>query len=280
MSFLALLAALVLSRSWTDYGRALHRDQWYESWQGQMRSLGLSPALRLLPEVLLPALAVQLALELLQPLLFGLAWIAAATAVLLYSLGRGDLGAQSERYRSQCRRGDFEGALLYAQENLGLADAASDEARSEEEVHRRVQGACVYQAHQRWFAVFFYFLLLGPAGALAYRMLQLSAGNSPTAGAALFYVDWVPGRLAAAAFVITGNFVESADELYEGFRHPQQSTPELLYSVAMAATGQDREPLPRDNFGDFAARQNEAFLALIRRSAVCWVVVISVLVLL
>lgn len=280
MSFLALLAALVLSRTWTDYGRVLHRDGWYGAWQDQMRSIGLSPGLRLLPEVLLPTLAVQLALEVLQPLLFGLAWIAAATLVLLYSLGRGDLGAQSERYRSQCRRGDFEGALLCAQEALGLEGETSGAARSEQEVHRLVQGACVYQAHQRWFAVFLYFLLLGPAGALAYRLLQESSRNSPTAGALLFYADWVPGRLAAAAFVITGNFVESADELYEGFRHPGQTTGDLLYSVAMAATGQDRETPPEEHFGDFAARQNEELLALIRRSAVCWIVIISLLVLL
>ena len=111
MSFLALLVALVLSRAWSDYGQVLHRDGWYERWQAQMRSLGLSPPVRLLPEVLLPVLAVQLALEALQPLLFGRAWIAAAAMVLLYSLGRGDLGAESERYRSQCRRGDFEAAL-------------------------------------------------------------------------------------------------------------------------------------------------------------------------
>ena len=75
MSFLALLAALFLSRTWSDYGRVLHRDRWYENWQAQMRSLGLSPVVRLVPEVLLPAVAVYLVLEALQPLLFGGNWI-------------------------------------------------------------------------------------------------------------------------------------------------------------------------------------------------------------
>ena len=59
----------------------------------------------------LPVLLVHLALEALRPLLFGLVWIAAATLVLLYALGRGSLGAEAERYRSQCRRGDFQAAL-------------------------------------------------------------------------------------------------------------------------------------------------------------------------
>ena len=130
MSFLALLAALFLSRTWSDYGRVLHRDGWYENWQAQMRSLGLSPVVRLVPEVLLPAVAVYLVLEALEPLLFGLAWIAVATAILLYSLGRGELGAESERYRSQCRRGDFEGALLYAQQTLGVEESAEGAPQS------------------------------------------------------------------------------------------------------------------------------------------------------
>ena len=55
---------------------------------------------------------------------------------------------------------------------------------------------------------------------------------------------------------------------------------ELLYSVAMAATGEDKRAVPESEFGIYAARQNELFSALVRRSSVAWVVVVSLGVLL
>lgn len=280
MSFLALIASLVLQRAWIRHGQLLHRDGWYVGWRRQLQALGLSPAVLLGLEVLLPALALHLVLDALRPLLFGLGWIAAASLVLLYAMGRGNLGAESERYRSQCRRGDFQGALHGLDNGSALApeqDAAPD---SPEAVHTSVQSAILYQALQRWFAVLCYFLLLGPAGALAYRLLQLSARDSAAAQSSLFYVDWIPARLTAASFVVMGNFIDSVDELYAGVRRPGMTATELLYTVAMAATGQDRLPAPAADFGDFAARQNEIIQALLRRSQVCWVVVISLLVLL
>lgn len=279
MSFLALLVALVLSVVW-DYGRLVHRDGWYRRWQAQLGSLGLPNTPAVLLQVLVPALVAQIVLNALEPMLFHLGWIVAAVFLLLYALGRERLGTQSETYRSQCRRNDFEAALLFGQESLAVPQDAVEGRESALEVHRAMQKAYLYQALTRWFAVLFYFLLLGPAGALAYRLLCLSAENNETAAALQGYADWIPGRLAAAAFTLTGNFVESADELAAGFLQAHMTSPELLYSVAMAATGEDRVEPPAEGFGDFAARQNEAFEALLRRSGICWLVSISLLVLL
>lgn len=279
MSFLALLVALVLSVVW-DYGRVVHRDDWYRRWQAQLGSLGLPDTAVVLLQVLLPALVAQLVLNALEPMLFHLGWIVAAVVLLLYALGRERLGAQSETYRSQCRRSDFEAALLFGQESLAVSQDVAEACESELEVHQAMQKAYLYQALARWFAVLFYFLLLGPAGALAYRLLCLSAENNAIASGLLGYADWIPGRLTAASFTLAGNFVESADELAAGFMQAHMTSPELLYSVAMAATGQDRVEPPAEGFGDFAARQNEAFEALIRRSGICWLVLISLLVLL
>jgi AmpE protein len=279
VTFLALLIGLVLNRAWVGHGRVVHRDGWYHRWRGQLRALGFSPAVLLGLEVLLPVLLVHLALDALRPLLFGLGWIAAASVILLYSLGRGSLGAESERYRSQCRRGDFVAAHYGVGVDQGVADVESPAPDSPTEVHRGAQSRLLYESLQRWFAVVLYFVLLGPAGALAYRLVHLSATDSAAARSLLFYADWLPARLAAAAFVVTGNFLESADELYDGLRQPRMGAASLLYSVAMAATGQDRVVAPEDDFGDFAARENEIFQALLRRSKVCWIGVISLLVL-
>ncbi len=278
MTFLALILALLLAYAW-DFGPSLHRDDWFQRWLSRVASLGLGPVPRVLLAVLLPFLLAQWILDALEGLMFGLVWIVAAAGLLLYAFGRGNLGAEQEKYRSQCRREDFEGAYLYGAGELAwLDEGENDAARSPAEVHIGMQRGFLYQAQQRWFAVLFYFLLLGPAGALAYRLLQL-ASNRDTA-AILHIADWLPARLVAATFTVMGNFVDSADELLAGVLDAKMPAPAMLYSVANAATGEDRVATPETGFGVHAARQNELFAALVRRSSIAWIVVISLAVVL
>jgi AmpE protein len=278
MIFLALILALLLAFSW-DYGRALHRDGWFMRWRSQLTGLGLGPVPVLVFSVLVPCLVVQFALNVLEPLLFGACWIVAAAGLLLYGFGRGNVGAELEKYRSQCRREDFEAAYLYGVGELGWFKAGeASGARGPHQVHALMQRGFLYHAYQHWFAVVFYFLLLGPVGALAYRLLQLAVGARPFR--LMQWVDWVPARLLAASFTLTGNFVESADELLAGITGRKMEVQALLYSVAMAATGEDKKVMPGSDFGLYAARQNELIAALVRRSFVAWVVVVSLGVLL
>lgn len=278
MTFLALIIAIVLERLTPLEDWLLH-DGWFRRWQGQLSALGLGQTVQLLLAVLLPAVVAYLVLEALHPLLFGLAWIGAAVIILLYSLGRSNLGAQQERYRSQCRRGDFEAAWLAASAEYDWF--RSDEELGAQSMHRLAQQGFLYEAYQRWFAVLFYFLVLGPIGALIYRLIHLSCDGHPERKHLLFYVDWVPVRLLAAAFTLTGNFVASADELWDALRAPGMSSPEVLYTVALAATGEDRlAPEAEGLSGQRAAEQNEIFAGLVRRASVCWVAVIAALVIL
>lgn len=278
MTFLALIIAIVLERLTPLEDWLLH-DGWFRRWQSQLASLGLGEMLQVLLAVLLPVIAAHLVLEALRPLLFGLAWIGAAVIILLYSLGRSNLGAQQERYRSQCRRGDFEAAWLAASAEYDWF--RTDEALDADSMHRLAQQGFLYEAFQRWFAVLFYFLVLGPVGALAYRLIQLSCERKPERQWLLFYVDWVPVRLLAAAFTLTGNFVASADELWDALRAPAMSSQEVLYTVALAATGEDRlAPESGGLSGQRAAAQNEIFASLVRRASVCWVAIIAALVIL
>lgn len=276
MTFLALIIALVLERL-SPLEDWLHRDGWFERWQGQLASLGLGSSLRMVIGVGVPVVLASLVLDALQPLLFGLAWIAAAVVLLLYSIGRGNMGALQEQYRSQCRRGDFEAAWLSASTEF---DWFEDEEKLDAAlIHERVQQGFLYQDYQRWFAVLFYFLLLGPIGALAYRLLQMTCSSDPSGQKFLFYLDWVPVRLLAAAFTLTGNFVASADELWDALREPGMGSSQVLFTVAMAATGQDKMPEEAGGLsGQRAASENEMFAALVRRASVCWVAVIAGLV--
>src|SRR3569623_693553 len=71
-------------------------------------------------------------------------------------------------------------------------------------------------ALQRWFGVLFWFLVAGPAGALAYRLAQVLAygnvlpcGNSQGRGMAqrvALILDWLPAHLMALAMAVASDF--------------------------------------------------------------------------
>ena len=277
MTFLAMIIALVLERL-SPLEDWLHRDGWFRSWQSQLAALGLSGTAHTVVSVLLPCLLAQWLMGHLQAFLFGMAWIAAAVLLLLYAVGRGNLSADQERYRSQCRREDLEAVLR---------DAGSGFDWDEEEgspepgrIHQVVQAGFLYNGYQRWFAVLFYFLLLGPVGALAYRLLQLSCEQPAQQRGLLFYCDWVPVRLLASTFALAGNFVASADELWTAWRSASLGQGQVLYRVAIAAAGEQPFDVGTGVSGQQAAVCNEGLSALMQRAAVCWVVVVSVFVIL
>ena len=186
-----------------------------------------------------------------------------------------------ERYRGQCQSADFEGAYLTTLSELGWA-TQDDNPVSPQEVHALVQRGFIYEGYQRWFAVLFYFVLLGPAGALAYRLLQLCRHDYESALVEryLFLVDWVPARLLAAAFVLTGDFVGSYHKLLDGLLDTALEAVQLLEVVGTAALGDASPAGDATEFARQAALQNKGIGSLLARSAACWVAIISVAVLL
>jgi AmpE protein len=281
MIFLAIIIALVLVQVWGS-GSRLQHDDWFRGWQSRVATWDVGPKLGVALVIGLPVALAQTILNALEPALFGLLWIALAVVLLLYSFGRRDFHELMERYREQCRGADFEGAYLTTLSGLGWA-TEQDNPGSPQEVHELVQRGFFYLAFQRWFAVLFYFVLFGPAGALAYRLLQLCRQNFEIdlIERCIFFADWVPARLLAAAFTLTGDFVGSRDVLLNGLGDTSVEAGQLLYTVGTAALGTAPSPSPDETtFGESAAEKNLNAGRLISRSAACWVVVISLVVLL
>jgi len=284
MTFLAMIIALVLVQVWGSGSRVQH-DDWFRGWQSRIAAWSIAPTVKLAAVVLLPVALAQIILDAVQPVLFGLLWIALAVFLLLYSFGRRDFHELMERYRGQCHSGDFEGAYLTTLSELGWT-SEKDNPVSPQEVHALVQRGFFYEGYQRWFSVLFYFVLLGPGGALAYRLLQLCRHNFEAAltERCLFLLDWVPARLLAAAFALTGDFVGSRDKLLEALLEVSAQADQLLYVVGTAALGnapaQDSVDPGDPGFGESAARQNREAGSLLSRSAAAWVAVISLAVVL
>lgn len=279
MAFLAMIIALLLLQAWGS-GGPLQRDEWFRGWQARVRNWQLAPPWRLAAAVLVPVVLAALVLDALSHSLFGLLWIGAAVLVLLYSFGRGDFRALMDRYRGYCRSGDLEGAWMAAEVEWGLVDAGDDAPESLQSAHRIIQRGIFYAGYQRWFAVLFYFLLLGPAGALGYRLLQLCRHSlEPVLSTRVLHVlDWVPARLLAAVFAVTGDFVGSRDALLDSLGDLSMDAGTVLQRVGTAALGSGAAvDGTGEQFGSAAAHQNRECEDLLRRSAGFWLIAISVL---
>lgn len=276
MNFLAFVIALALRQLWGAEAW-LHRDTWWLEWRQRASGLGLLSWVQLLLSVGLPLLLALLVLDLLRPLLFGLPWIIAAALVLLYAFGRGDFHARIARYRDYCERDNREGAWLYLREELHAGDPLEvDPGLEPEQLHQQLQASLYYDGFQRWFAVVFWFVLLGPVAALGYRLLQLyrdADGDKGPAVVVLFLLDWLPVRLLLATFTLAGDFVRSRDELVAALMDPWSDSQSLLLAVGSAAAGAS----VATSASRRAAEEVTALGGLMTRSGVVWVVLIALL---
>ena len=282
MSFLAMIIALLIAQL-RDRDSSLFHDRWLVDMDTRLRGMGMSPAVSLLCSVALPVIGVGVVLAYLEPRLFGLLWIAFTVVILLYSFGRVNFPAMLDRYRAYFSSGNFQSAWLDGRSE-SVTEMDPTEETSPEDIQIYVQQILIYEGYQGWFAILFFFLVLGPEGALAYRLLQLYSQfpEAKLAQRLLFYVDWLPVRLVSATFSLTGDFLASRDKLLSSFSETSQSASEVLISTARAALGLKRGDAESDagDAGDAAAAQLNQIEALLSRCAVFWLASISLLVLL
>ncbi|SFH95406.1 AmpE protein [Pseudomonas guineae] len=223
------------------------------------------PWLALALLVLLPLLVLGLILLLLESVAYGWLALPVHLVVVIYSLGRGDLLAALGPFRDSWRRGDAEAAYLVAQRDLSL------EADEEGELLQRVQGHLVWQAYQSFFAVIFWYALLGPVAALAYRLVALSSEQATlpalceAAAQVRHGLDWLPVRVLAASFALVGNFAGVSRALLHELLSWDISAAQLVINTARAA-GEIPEPV----IGEAGVSSLDGLWQLLVRAAVFW----------
>lgn len=216
MSLIALLAALALA-----YYRPMPRMDWlnrlfapYANWlernfnDGQARH-GLIAGLLgvLLPVIVIAAL--YLFLDHLNAL-FGLLF---ATGVLYITLRFGRFGDPAERIANALSENNLDGARA----ELAIWQACQTDTYTEREVARVGIEATLRHSHHDLFAPLFWFVLLGPAGALCYRLAYLlkHAWSGQHQDFRQFsqrmfdFVDWLPARFTAGSFAVVGDFEDA-----------------------------------------------------------------------
>ena len=267
MSFLVLLLAL-----WIEKFSALrHRVQRDGGWIRELNKLETSerlakqPWLVLTILVLLPVALLALLLVVLEPVAYGLLALPVHLLVVIYSLGRGDLLGGLGPFRDAWRREDLQAAAHVAKRDLNIC------ADSGEQLLDRVQEHLLWQAYQSFFAVIFWYFLLGPVAALAYRLLALAQehGQNPAlverAAQLRHAFDWVPVRLLAASFALVGNFVAVSRVMLHELLNWNLSAAQLINKVGLAAG-----EIPPPTVGPEGVNTLDCLWELLLRAAVLW----------
>lgn len=203
---IAVLVVFALAQGLPDLSR-LRDFSRLRVWLGVLTRVGGSArsVLGILVPVLL-CLLVQLGLR---GFLFGLLSFAFAVCVLWFSWGPRDL---SEDVDGVIKAPDSERRIAAAQ----LLRPDGQETPLPFEAPALVD-ATFQSALKRWFGVLFWFLLLGPCGALLYRLTQLLAWSPGLAEVqsgegrqfarrVSLLLDWAPAHLMALALAVASDF--------------------------------------------------------------------------
>jgi AmpE protein len=211
VTLVAVIFALVLGHLAHAFAVALRQHGWFGQWMRWLDArfpgdgfwrgrFGI--ALALVPPLLV-VLLFQLALR---DSVYGLPAILFGVAVLFYTWGPSDLDLDVD-------------AIVEARDPVERHAAASRLWPSGAQPRLdgpSLVGAVFGNAKRRWFGVLFWFLVLGPFGAVLYRLVAVAAEGNDThllpvemvAGARglLALLDWPVAQLMTLSMALVGNF--------------------------------------------------------------------------
>lgn len=282
MALIAILLSIAIER-FLGTLEDLRRFTWFETLVRIVRGYAWSDGpLGVVVAGLLPLLAVVLTGYLLHGLWWPLAFLF-GLLVLLYSFGPKDLEAEVEAFIEARERDDEESAMLHAGDLLQNTEVANSR-----QLTRAILETLLVEANGRFLAVIFWFVLLGPAGALLYRLAcQLrSQHDSEASGFALsarklhHILDWAPARLTALAYALSGSFV---DAMHHWRSEAGKWSEECRVILIVSGFGALRYRPAEDEDAPLDIAEENSYiseaLAMVRRAVLVWLALLALLTL-
>lgn len=208
MTFIITLISLVIERffHWSH----LRRWRWfntYQQWLSHSRVNRLPSFILFILSLLPLTVLVGFINYFLDDWLYGILKILFGIAVLLYCLGPSNLWVQAYRCINQLHKEEDPTVVVEStQTEFGLGPIESSQ-----QFHQTFTRAIFIAAYQRIFAVVFWFVLLGPVGAVLYRSIALMSAGSPlglthSVRKIQQLLDWIPIRILTFIFALGGHF--------------------------------------------------------------------------
>jgi len=301
MNLIALLIGLVIERLATQlfhWRRMRWLDRIIDFGFRQADRLATWPAIILVvllaAILVLPVFAIIWFPWFLGGTLAGFTYLLLAVVVLFFSLGPRDIGEEVGEY---CKA--LEGDEPEQVHNAAKAIVEGEVPEDARERTNCVEAAVCVQANNRLFAVVFWFVVLGPLAAWAYRVTDLirrravfnamreeqadsnSARMRDAAEMLHGWIAWVPARLTAVGYAAAGHMDDALAALRAPTEDREATTSErsenLLARVGIAALAlQDR---PDETVTERAIRGAEAANHLVFKLLLIWAVIIAAMTL-
>lgn len=232
--------------------------------------------------ILLPILAIVAWLQVwLDDSLLGLPGLLFSALALIYCLGPYDLGDDVEQYREALQTDDTGLAFHLADEFLG-----EDPPEDPDQQAAAVMKAVFVAAHTRLFGVLFWFMLLGPVGAVLFRTLQLLTPEedekderfAESAGRILSLISWPSTRLVALGYGLSGDFEAAVDRWRQHSAragHMEEEPESILVAVGSGALGVSDDALEGVDWYQML----HSAIRLVWRTLIVWVFVVALLTL-
>ena len=298
MNLIALLIGLVIERLATQlfhWRRMRWMDRLIDYGFNQANRLPAWPAI--IPVVLLAVILVLPVFGVIWFLgstLAGFTYLFLAIVVLFFSLGPQDIGEEVGEYCRALELGEEEQVNNAAKAIVeGAVPVEEDERTS------CVEAAVCVQANNRLFAVVFWFVILGPLAAWAYRVTDLirrravfsAARDEQTDGNSARVLDaaemlhgwlaWIPARLTAVGYAAAGHMDDALAALRAPTEEKDTTTSErsenLLARVGIAALA--LQSRPDETPAERAIRGAQAANHLVYKLLLIWAVIIAAMTL-
>lgn len=275
MIFIATLISLLIERFF-HWGH-LRQWHWFTRYQNWLSSkVGqLNPALMLAIYIGPFVLVVGILSRLMSGWMYDVFHLIFGTVILLYCLGPGNLWAQAYQCLSELNKDDPRHAPEFARTAFGIPLSENSQA-----FHQALLRALFVAANHRIFAVIFWFTVLGPMGAVLYRLVEMSGHSSNSAVAAIALktqkiLDWLPVRIVTFIFALTGHFSKVFARWKSGIQQGVDANDLVLIECGIAALDVVKDNrVPEDG-----SAEKEALL-LFDRTLVLTLVILAVIVLL
>ncbi len=245
MKFLVIVLAIALDR-FSDLHRHFHRDEWLRALRARVAGWAEQPVLQVLLVLALPLLGVGVVMYLVRGLLYGLPELLLSLLVLFYALGRGRVDQRLAEYLADWLRGDHQAAWYTIADWLDRHETQLPETSIA--LHQAVRSAYVGRIFYGLFVPVFWYLLIGPLGAVASVILYLW-GNRGEPGPATDLAQqlrnalgWIPARVFAGSCALVGSYGGAARALLEDCVNLQVPAVSTVERAALAALeGSDAE---------------------------------------
>jgi AmpE protein len=287
MALLAIVISLFIERAWAAVGE-WRSFAWFGRFVARVREGGWgqrwSGTAGVIAVMALPLVAVTVVYVLLGKV-FAVLGFAFAVAVLLFCFGPRDLDGDVHRFLNAWEHGDEVRVQEYAR---GIYEVTGKSYRSGMVARGVVEGILV-SAHESWFGVIFWFVVLGPLGALWYRLacvlreICLRRGEEDAfKDAALIMhhiLAWIPVRLTLLNYALAGSFADTFEALrsrnYGWMSDWLVNNYSLLIQGGLGALQLDQE-WSADDAQVVDGRQVRAALGLVLRTLIFVIILITV----